>query len=252
MQQTNSITPLFFEGLTLPIVLEEDSLVILIETVLSMAGAMYVVNFQKQRFHYVSKHNLFLCGHSQEEAMQSGYDFYSRIVHTEDLTLFIKQYRAILKYICEEQDKQDEIDYFSFTFRIKGSPPMDESEYLMVYHRLKPVFVNEALCFGLCTLDYSVIRDSGNLRVYLKDNPDFYEYSFQSEKWNLQQGERLTMQEIKILRLSKQRICNKEIAAKLNISYDRLRHIKTQLFQKLNVETMEQAIIYATNHSMLF
>jgi DNA-binding CsgD family transcriptional regulator len=101
-------------------------------------------------------------------------------------------------------------------------------------------------------LSCSVIPKSGNLRVYFKDSPDSNKYSFDSEKWKNRQDERLTEQEILILWLSKQKICNKQIADQLYISYDRLRHIKTQLFKKLKVKTMGHAIIYATNHLMLF
>jgi DNA-binding NarL/FixJ family response regulator len=58
--------------------------------------------------------------------------------------------------------------------------------------------------------------------------------------------------EILILWFSKQRICNKQIADKLHISYIAVRRIKARIYKKLGMETIEQAIIYATNHQMLF
>jgi DNA-binding CsgD family transcriptional regulator len=250
---TDSVTSLFDGGLALATISGEENPVIPIDVFSSvLIGSIYIIDFQKQCFRYISDHNLFLCGHSREEAMQSGYKFYSEIVHKSDFKLMIKMYRAILRYIDEYPETQENINYFSFTLRIKDSPSMYKPDYLMVYHKLKPVFFDTILRFGVCALTCSVVRNSGNLRVYLKNNRDFDEYSFRSEKWSRRQDEHLTEQELMILKLSKQRICNKEIAAKMRISYDRLRHINMQLFQKINVETMEQAVIYATNHSMLF
>jgi hypothetical protein len=47
-------------------------------------GAGYIIDFQKRCFKDVANHSLFLCGHSPDEVMELGYDFYSRIVHEDD------------------------------------------------------------------------------------------------------------------------------------------------------------------------
>jgi DNA-binding NarL/FixJ family response regulator len=254
MNQINVNLDSFFEGTILQQELNENIFTISIEDFSSMCmEAMYIIDFQKRCFHHVPCHNLFLCGYSREEVMQLGYDFYSETVHGKDLSLFIKMFQAILIYLKENQERQNDISYFSFTLRLKTPPStIDETGYLMVYHKLKPIFINGILHFGICMLSCSVISKSGNLRVYFKNNPNFNEYSFDSEKWKNQQDERLTEQEILILWFSKQRICNKQIADKLKISYIALRHIKMGIYEKLGVETIEQAIIYATNHQMLF
>jgi DNA-binding NarL/FixJ family response regulator len=62
----------------------------------------------------------------------------------------------------------------------------------------------------------------------------------------------LTEQEILIIKLSKQGLNNKKIADKLGIKYETLRHINTSICEKFNLETIEQVIVYATNHLMLF
>jgi DNA-binding NarL/FixJ family response regulator len=101
-------------------------------------------------------------------------------------------------------------------------------------------------------LTSSVIKRSGNLRIYYKNCPDFDEYSDKTEEWERHHFEPLTEQEIRILRFSKQRLTNKQIAEKLDISYYTLRHANMQICKKFHVETMLQAVIYATDHLLLF
>jgi DNA-binding CsgD family transcriptional regulator len=253
MSKFNSIRDSFFEGVVLQQVLDEKSFATSIEDFSSICTEAIYIDFQKRCFHHVPVHNLFLCGHSREEVMQLGYDFYPETVHEEDLPAFIKMHQAILIYLKNHRARQNEVNYFSFTVRLKAPPsPIGETGYLMVYHKLKPLFTDGVLHFGVCILSCSVIPASGNLRVYFNDSPGFDEYSFDNGTWKNRQDERLTKQEIMVLWFSKQRICNKQIADKLQVSYIAIRRIKAQMYKKLGVETIGQAIIYATNHQMLF
>jgi hypothetical protein len=194
MNQRNSIIDSFYEGTVLQQVSDEKSLAISIEDFSSVCmEAIYVIDFQKRCFHHVPTHNLFLCGHSREEVMRLGYGFYSETVHEKDLPILIKMHQAILIYLKDNQERQNEVNYFSFTVRLKAPPSwISETRYLMVYHKLKPIFTSGVLHFGVYILSCSVIPNSGNLRVYFKNNPDFEEYSFNSETWKNRKDERLT------------------------------------------------------------
>lgn len=254
MNRIKSVISSYFEGAVLPPAPDEKNPAVSIEDLSSMCiEAMYIIDFQKQNFHHISCHNLFLCGHSCEEVMQSGFDFYAETVHKKDFVLLTEIFRAILTCLKEHGKIRKDASYFSFTVRLKAPcSPVNKTNYLMVYHKLKPVFIDEILYFGVCMLSCSVMPKSGNLRVYFKNSLDYSEYSFDNEQWENRQDVRLTEQEIQILQFSKQRMCNKKIADILDISYNALRLIKMQIYRKLGVETIEQAIIYATNHRMLF
>jgi DNA-binding CsgD family transcriptional regulator len=146
-----------------------------------------------------------------------------------------------------------DIKYISFNFRIKYEPQIGKTpEYLMVYHKIKPIFVDGQIRFSICMLTSSVIKRSGNLRIYYKNCPDFDEYSDKTGEWERRHFKPLTEQEIRILRFSKQRLTNKQIAEKLGISYFTLRHANMRICKKFDVETMLQAVIYATDHLLLF
>jgi DNA-binding NarL/FixJ family response regulator len=260
MKQTNSTAQDFFQNTKLQVVLDAEFPVIHSTDILSKYRSVlsvcsdtgYIIDFQERRFHYVSNNDLFLCGHSSEEVMRLGYDFYTHIVHRDDLQLLAKMHSVILNspYVAE---RQENIAYFSFTVRIKTYPNITgETGYQMVYHRLKPEFFDGKLCIGICMMNISVLRKSGNLRIYFNDSRSFDEYSFVSRRWDTKPTEHLTKRERLILKLSKQGLNSKEIAGELRIKYETLRRINTLICRKLDVETITQAIVYATNHLILF
>jgi DNA-binding CsgD family transcriptional regulator len=214
--------------------------------------AMYVIDFPNQCFHSISDNDLFLCGYSKDEAMLLGYDFYSEVVHKNDLPRLIEMHQEILNCLCNP-DNMSEINYFSCTFRIKNYLQKEQkTEYLMVYQKLIPKFIDGKILYGICLLTSSVIKNTGNLRLYYKDNRRIDIYSFGKKRWTECEAEHLTKQETKILIYAKQGMTLKMIAYTLGIAYKTVQKITETIYEKLNVHTMEEAIIYATNHLLLF
>ena len=50
--------------------------------------SFYVLDIVHKQFIHIKPDNLFLCGHSVKEAMELGYDFFSRVIHPEDWLLW--------------------------------------------------------------------------------------------------------------------------------------------------------------------
>jgi DNA-binding CsgD family transcriptional regulator len=214
--------------------------------------AVYVLDFQKRCFHYVADHEFFLCGYSQEEVMSLGYDFFQEVIHPEDLSLWEKMHNVILKRL-EKSGSIEGIDYFSCSFRLKCRlPTAGKFDYLMAYQKLKPKYIDGQLRFGICTLSVSVIQTSGKLRLYYKNKPDYETYSIIGQKWRKQKIRLLNDRQKAILILAKQGKSRREVACILCVSVGVIDMEKTFIFEKLGVSTTEQAIIYATNHRLIF
>ncbi|MDR0604307.1 MAG: helix-turn-helix transcriptional regulator [Bacteroidales bacterium] len=253
-----SITSKFFEGIyedNISMDESTDSFYLSgIEDASSLSiGGVFVMDFQKRCLPVVSHRDIFLCGHPFEQAAQSGYDFFRETVYADDLPLFIKIHRTILKseYIIDEE-QQSQIKYFYFTIRVKDHPQLySKSNYLMLCHKIKPVFIKGKIRYGLCFITISRMLTPGNLRVYF-NNRKAEEYSFNINTWIKYETEPLNDKEIEILRLAKRGFKEHEIADQLYITYGRLRNIISNIYQKLDVHTIEQAVIHASNHLMLF
>jgi DNA-binding CsgD family transcriptional regulator len=233
-------------------------------------GSVYVIDFKQECFLHVSNHDLFLCGHSTNEILKLGYDFYPEIVHPEDMPLFTKIFNKILT-ACSNNSQQDNIHYFSFTFRIRIYPQKREyPDYLTVYHKIVPVFVDGQMQFGVCLITCSekeAITDeadkadeagkyskkgSGNLRLYYKDNEYFDKCSLISGRWEKFKIKHLTNDEKIILIHAMSGESNRMIAEKCFMSLNNLQHKLTRLYHKLGVKNMTQAIIHSINHSLIF
>jgi DNA-binding CsgD family transcriptional regulator len=210
-------------------------------------GSVYVIDFYKWSFLFVSDHDLFLSGLSTNDVLNMGYNFFQKIIHSNDLQLFIDIHRAILQFLFQLDNNVEEVDYFTFNLRL-----LNHGQTLMVYHKMAPIFINGCARVGLYHLSSSVIPKSGNLRIYWNDKKKYSSYSFEKHLWHEKKIIVLTNREKEILKLAMQGNCNKEIASILYVSEKTIRNIETTLYLKINVHSMCEAIIYATNHGMLF
>lgn len=248
IQTTSPITSLFYkdvpditgdETINLPLFLLEDFASISIE-------AVYVLDFLKRGFHYVANRDFFLCGHSVEEALSLGYDFFPSIIHGKDLSLLENMHSVILQRLFN-LDKPDEVNYFSFTVRIKSI-----AGYIIVYHKLKPIFIDGQPRFGLCLLASSVLNKSGHLRAFYNNNPNFEEYSSKNGDWQKKTLTPLTVREKKVLILAKQGKTNEQIADIICIEHQTVRNIENTIYRKWQVNSIVQAISFGTNHHLIY
>ncbi|MDR0385455.1 MAG: hypothetical protein LBH60_05200, partial [Prevotellaceae bacterium] len=111
-----SITSKFFEEICKEFIYAEDDssyLSGIIDLSGLYTGGVFVMDFQKRCFSVISHRDIFLCGYRAEHAAQLGYEFFRETVHENDLPLFIKIHREILKseYIIDEE-LQSQIKYF--------------------------------------------------------------------------------------------------------------------------------------------
>jgi DNA-binding CsgD family transcriptional regulator len=217
-------------------------------------GSIVVMDFRERCLSLISNRDIFLYSFSSEDVGRLGYAFFYEIIHNDDISLFIKMHRAILNspYIVNEK-VQSEIAYFYFTIRHKNLFRLhNKQHYLMICYKLKPIFINKKIRYGICSLTISGMSDPGNLRVYFNDNTKFDAHPLSSGKWNTVEGFHLDEYDKMVLRLAKHGLTDKQIAEEIGLSYERLRHRNSELYQKLGVKNMEQAIVVASNHLMLF
>ena len=218
-----------------------------------VAESIYVINVPANRFCYVSPNNLFLCGYAVEDALTLGFDFYKMIVHPDDLSLWKKKYKAVLQYLKDEEGKRDEIDYFSCTFRLLRkysfiTRPLPQ----MVYHRLKPVWDDDELRFFVCYVGNSTIKVAGNLRMYNKDGVTCEKHYPNTYRWKHMEIEPLTEREKAILMLAGQRNSVKEIANNLHRGYNTIRNQIKAIFEKLEVNSIQEAVDLACYHRLIY
>ena len=218
-----------------------------------MTEAVCIIDFQKRNFYDVANHNFFLCGYPKSEVKRMGYQFFDKIIHPDDILLWVKMHNIILKYLQAQDFEAEEGHYFSFTFRIKSNiNPKKAPYYMMSDIRLKPVFVDHGLKYGLCLFTASSVKTSGNLRVYFKRESILREYSFIANKWIDRNMLKLSLREREILMLTQQGLSRKEAADLLYVSVDTIKNTITKLFSKNDIKKMIQAEKFTRIHRLIY
>lgn len=245
-KQIHSITPLFY--CDVPAICgdeDDEQLPFGLEDFATMTvDAVYVLDFLHRKFAYVANRDLFLHGHSVDKAMTLGYDFFPKIIHPNDLPLFAEIHAVILRRLCGMSDAGG-INYFSFSLRMGR-----QSQYLMGYHKLKPVFVEGQIRYGMGMVIPSLLASPGHLRTH-NNGADYEEYSIEKRKWDERTGWSLSDREKEILRLTLRGKTGRQAADILCISYKTFQHEKEMLYKKLNIHSLMQAIDYTLEEQLL-
>jgi DNA-binding CsgD family transcriptional regulator len=201
----------------------------------------------------VADHDFFLCSHTPEDVMALGYDFFLLIIHPKDLSQWITMQNAILKYLYTQDCKAHDNDYFSYTCIIKlNLSSIRKSHYIMTYNKIKPVWVNGQLRFGVCTIANTVIKKQEPLTLHYNNHRSGEIYLTDSCKWHKKVLLTLNMRQRMLLTLAKQGMTRQEMADIMCLSIQTIDRERVLLFNKLHVNTIEQAIIYATNCRLIY
>ena len=219
-----------------------------------MAEALVVIDFKKRNFRYVPNHDLFLCGYARETPKQLGYDFFKEVIYPKDLPSWIEIHDAIEDGLNNnELPAYNNINYCSFRLRVKSSLSSKKNPgYLTIYVKLKPIWSNGQLHYGVCLLSASVIqKPDRQLHVHYNDM-DQAEYSFKTRKWTFHPFHPLSKRQKEMLVWSHQGYYVKEIAEKMCVSNNTIESIRQTLYEKFGVNSIEQALKYALNRRLIY
>ena len=231
-----------------------DELSFWIDTLASIVtDSLYVIDVAESRICFIQSDDPFLCGYAAEDAIRLGYDFYKKIVHADDLSLWGKIREAVFAYLNSVEPKRDKADFFSCTFRLQRTCSFT-SRLLpqMIYHRMKPVWAADELRYLICSARRSTVEEAGHLCVYRKDSLAYDEYNFISRRWKRKETVPLTERESALLILFGQGKTAREIADEYFFrGFHTIRNQTRAMFEKLNVHSMQEALECAACYRML-
>jgi DNA-binding CsgD family transcriptional regulator len=211
--------------------------------------SVYIIDYQKKGFEYVSDNPLFLCGHTAQEVQNMGYEFYFKCVIEKDLDLLLK-INTIGFDFYETIPKKDRKDYsITYDFHLKNQ----EGKTILINQKLTPLFLNEdgKIWKAICIVSLSNEHNSGNIKIYKKGSNTILEYDLQKDVWVKKERVVLNDREKEIIQLSARWLPIDEIAENLYLSKDTVKFHRRKLFEKLQVTNIAEAIAYVTNNNLL-
>ncbi len=212
-------------------------------------SSLYVIDYEKKGFDYVSDNPLFLCGHTPEEVKEMGYEFYFKYVPPEDLDLLLKINTVGFDFY-ETKPIEERKDYsISYDFFLKNK----EGKSILINQKLTPMFLTDEgkVWKALCVVSLSTKLQSGNIAVYKHGSDITYQYDLEGNYWKTEEKIKLNDREKEILQYSIRGYAIKEIAEKIFVSPDTVKFHRKKLFEKLEVANISEAITYATNNKLL-
>lgn len=211
--------------------------------------SVYVIDYHKKSFDYVSENPLFLCGQSADEVKEMGYDFYLKHVADEDLELLVKVNNAGFTFMEKIPIEERKSYSISYDFRLKNN----KGNGFLVNHKLTPIFLTEdgKIWKAMCIVSLSEKQKSGNVKIYKQNENRFWKYNLEDNFWETDHHINISEREREILVLSTQGLTVNEIAERIFVSADTVKFHRRKLFEKLGVANITEALSFATNNKLL-
>ena len=205
---------------------------------------LYVIDFKRKCFRFVSNKGIFLLGYKSDEVMKLNYNFYREVVNKKDYPFFEKAIQVVEEYFLYPKTSIEDLTYIVFDFRIKGY-----KNKVMLSHKFMPLIVNNQAIMAICSVSRSASKTPGNLYAYYNSEKKVcYQYSFEGERWDTVPMIKISHTELDILSVIKHGIKGKDASDILGIEHQHMRNILTPLFERLDVDNTVQALIILQNH----
>lgn len=211
--------------------------------------SIYVIDYEKKGFEYVSHNPLFLCGHTPEEVKNMGYAFYFNYVSKTDLELLIR-INTIGFDFYESLSQEERLLYtLSYDFNLKNK----EQKLILINQKITPLFLTKSgkVWKALCIVSLSTEQGSGNIKVYKQGENKMFTYNLEGGFWKTEEKIILSNREKEVLQYSARGFKINEIAQAIFISPDTVKFHRKKLFDKLEVSNISEAISFATNNKLI-
>lgn len=211
--------------------------------------SIYVIDYEKMSFEYVSDNPLFLCGLSAEEVKNMGYEFYFRNVPQEDLEMLSILNEAGFDFYEKLSASEKKLYSITYDFHLINK----DNKKVLINHKLTPMILTAEgkLWKSLCTVSISNSKSAGNIYIYKQGSDEMWTLDTQTRTWQKSSKASLTKKEIQVLQLHAQGLTINEIAEKLCVAPDTIKYYRRRIFERLNVNTVFEALSYAVNRKII-
>lgn len=211
--------------------------------------SIYVINYETMTFEYVSENPLFLCGYSSEEVMTLGYEFYFRNVPENDLTLLNIINEAGFDFFKNLPDEEKTQYSITYDFHLLNR----DGKKILINHKLTPLLLtsDKKMWKAMCIVSIAHHKNPGNIFIHKQGSDEIWELDSKDKAWRKSEKPKLTKREIEVLHLHAQGLSINEIAKKVSVTPDTVKYYRRQIFDRLNVSSIVEALSYAVNSKII-
>ncbi len=199
-----------------------------------------IIDFLNNNFLYVSDNTNSLCGRPGAEIKEMGFDFFRKHTSKEEYSTMVELKRATDEFL-ESIPEECSTNYtVSHDINIVNNVTC---KYSIVNHQFTPITLHDGkiwLC--LCVTSIAPHNSIGNTELWHKDKRKSWKYNSRTKCWNLVPAIHLKSSEKEVIKLSAQGYSINEMASKMNKSFDTIKFYRKNLFKKLEVDNITEAL----------
>lgn len=210
--------------------------------------SIYIIDYFKRNFLYISDNPLFLCGLGAQDVKNLGYSFYINYVPAEEQNMLVEINSSGFKFFSQLPLAERTKYAISYDFHL-----INNKRKILINHKLTPsvLTADGRIWLATCVVSLSSRTSVGHIEIRKMNEIKYWAYSLESHKWKEKEGLILTNKEKDVLYLSAQGYTMNEIADKLCVAVDTIKFYKRRLFDKLEVKNIVEALSYVTNYKLL-
>lgn len=212
--------------------------------------SVYLIDYYKKKFLYVSENPLFLCGHTAEEMKELGYSFYVQHVPENEQQMLLEINSNGFKFFEDEIADEDKHKcYITYDFHIA----LEDNRNVLINHKLTPVLLTEdgRIWIAVCLVSLSPHSTPGHVEFHIEGGQKYWKYDLDSHKWKEKCIVQLKPEEKQVLSLCSQGLTMNEIADKMCKSIDSIKFYRRTLFEKIGTRNITEALTFATIYKLL-
>lgn len=210
--------------------------------------SIYIIDFYKRNFLYVSESPTLLCGLKASVMQEMGYDFFRTHVPEEEQPMLDSLNQAVYEVIYSVPAEHRCECMLSFNFHLRH-----DDRLILVNHKSTPMVLTKdgAIWLVMATVSISPHKTPGHIEFFQFYMRERLEYSLETGRWNNRTTIELRPEEQQVLILSAQGYTMKEISEQMLRSFDTVKFYRRQIFRKLGVQSVAEALTFATNYGLI-
>ncbi|MCX6317269.1 MAG: helix-turn-helix transcriptional regulator [Bacteroidetes bacterium] len=211
--------------------------------------SVFIIDFHQKGFLYVSDDPLFLCGEKSRNVRKMGFDFYKKQVPASDLWMIQQINEASYDFYIKQSPDVRLNNTLSFDYHLK----QPTGRLVLVNQKVTPLVLDRYnnIWLALCLVTHSPNKGAGNICITQKGNNKTFVLDLSAKEWVTYKRVKLTGQELSIITLATRGFKIDQIALELHISEATVKFHKGNIFKKLQVKNMAEAISSAINMNLI-
>lgn len=209
---------------------------------------VYIIDYCKRNFAYVSDEFAALCGEPISKAQNFDHGLYLNHVPRQEFEMLTEIHKSGFEMFSTFPISERKEYSFQYDFHITRG-----NKTRLMHHTLTPLTLDGdgKIWLALCTISISSRKTPGHLVIGKKGNSAFYQYNLQNHKWEKQDAIALSDAEREVLILSTQGYTMTDIADVMCKSVDTIKTYKRNLFTKLGGKNIAEALYCAINYKLI-